>query len=415
MTSGAATEAGLEAAVERYYDLDPALVQDPYPLFHRLQDEAPVLILRSMATLTRYADIEATIRDLDTFISRPSGASRVEAAAARVDGDTARMLRENVAFMALWLSISDPPAHTRIRGLAHRAFTPRRVAEMRSSVERITGELLDRCAEMGTVELIDDFAYQLPLYVIGDMLGAPAADRLLIRDWSNTLSDFVGAEYRGIAEAHRAIAEFREYLHGLYEHRRHHPADDLLTAFIEAEEDGHRLTPDELDATMVQLLFAGHETTTNLIGNGLHALLIHPDQMALLRSDPGLIGNAVEECLRWNTSSQVLHRQASRDSELHGVTIPRGMTLRLFLGAANRDPRRYADADAFDITRRGIRHLGFGIGPHYCLGQALARMETAIALGTLLRRFPVIEPAGPLRFRSNLQLRGLDGLPLRLA
>jgi cytochrome P450 len=414
MATAAATPQDLVEEVGRYFDLVPEVVQDPYPLFHRMQREAPVLIFRSMATLTRYADIEAVIRDLDTYRSQPVGASRVETTAARLDEREAAMLRENVAFMGQWLSVTDPPVHTRIRGLAHRAFTPRQVAELMEQVRLVTDQLLDAAAEKETVELIDDFAYRLPIAVIGAMLGVPPEDARLIRNLSNTLGDFVGAEYRGIEAANVAIKEFRAYLHDLYEKRRRSPGSDLLTAFIQAEEDGRRLTRDELDATMVQLLFAGHETTTNLIANGLWALLKHPDQLAKLREQPELVGNAVEEFLRWNTSSQVLHRQASRDSEIAGRGVPKGMTLRLFLGAANRDPEQFDDPDRFDITRADLKHLGFGIGPHYCLGQALARLETAVAVGTIVRRFPVIELAGPARWRRNLQLRGLEQLPLRL-
>ena len=414
MASVSAPPQDLVDQVGRYFDLEPEVVQDPYPLFHRMQREAPVLLFRSMATLTRYADIEAVIRDLGTYRSQPVGASRVEAAAAKLDAREAGLLRENVAFMGQWLSITDPPVHTRIRGLAHLAFTPRHVAELGEQVRRITDELLDAAAEKGTIELIDDFAYRLPIAVIGAMLGVPQEDARLIRNLSNTLGDFVGAEYRGIEATNLAIKEFRAYLHDLYAIRRSSPGSDLLTAFMEAEEDGSRLTRDELDATMVQLLFAGHETTTNLIANGLWALLKHPDQLAKLRAQPDLIGNAVEEFLRWNTSSQVLHRTASRDSEIAGVTVPRGMTLRLLLGAANRDPGQYVDPDRFDITRADLKHLGFGIGPHYCLGQALARLETAVAVGGIVRRFPIIEFAGPAPWRRNLQLRGLEQLPLRL-
>ena len=413
-TAASAPPQDLVEQVGRYFDLEPAVVQDPYPLFHRMQREAPVLLFRSMATLTRYADVEMVVRDLETYRSQPVGASRVEAAAAKLDAREAGMLRENVAFMGQWLSVSDPPVHTRIRGLSHRAFTPRHVAELGEQVRRITDELLDAAAEKETVELIDDFAYRLPISVIGAMLGVPQDDARLIRNLSNTLGDFVGAEYRGIEATNLAIKEFRGYLHDLYKLRRANPGLDLLTSFMEAEEAGQRLTRDELDATMVQLLFAGHETTTNLIANGLWALLTHPDQLALLREQPELIGSAVEEFLRWNTSSQVLHRQASRDSEIARVTIPKGMTLRLFLGAANRDPERYEDADRFDITRTDLKHLGFGIGPHYCLGQALARLETAVAVGSIVRRFPTIEFAGPAPWRRNLQLRGLEQLPLRL-
>jgi cytochrome P450 len=288
------------------------------------------------------------------------------------------------------------------------------VSELSGQVHKITDQLLDAAAEKETVELIDDFAYRLPIAVIGAMLGVPQEDAQMIRNLSNTLGDFVGAEYRGIEAANRAIKDFRAYLHDLYKERRAKRGDDLLAALIEAEEDGQRLTRDELDATVVQLLFAGHETTTNLIANGLWALLKHPEQLVRLRAKPELIGNAVEEFVRWNTSSQVLHRTVGSDSEIAGVKVPRGMTLRLFLGAAGRDPERYPDADRLDIEREDVKHLGFGIGPHYCLGQSLARMEAAVAVGTIVRRFPVIELAGPTRWRTNLQLRGLEALPLRL-
>ena len=351
---------------------------------------------------------------MDAYRSQPVGASRVEAAAARLDERQAALLRENVEFMGQWLSITDPPVHTRIRGLAHLAFTPRRVSELADRVQTITDRLLDAAAEKETVELIDDFAYRLPISVIGAMLGVPKEDAPMIRNLSNTLGEFVGAEYRGIEAANRAIKDFRAYLHGLYQVRRAKPGDDLLAALMEAEENGQRLTRDELDATVVQLLFAGHETTTNLIANGLWALLEHPDQMDRLRAKPELIGNAVEEFVRWNTSSQVLHRAAVRDSEIAGVKVPQGMTLRLFLGAAGRDPDRYPEPDRFDIEREDVKHLGFGIGPHYCLGQSLARLEAAVAVGTIVRRFRVIEFAGPTRWRPNLQLRGLEALPLWL-
>lgn len=408
------TQPDLAVEVDAFFDLRDDLVQDPYPLFHRLQRESPVHLQRSFATVTRWAEAEAVIRDMATYSNNRGRGTRVESVAGSLPAGEREDFLEISAFLDLQLPRADPPVHTRLRSLAHQAFTPRRVAEMRPMVEAIVEELLDAAEARGDLEVIDDLAYQLPLRVIGEMLGAAPEDQGDIRRWSSVQADFIGNGYRNFPEFKVALAEFRAYIRRLIAERRRTRHTDLLAALLEVEENGDRLSPDELEATFVVLLFAGHETTTNLIGNLTHALLTHPDQLALLRSDPGLVGNAVEEILRWNTSSQVIHRLTTRPAELAGVRLEADQTVRLVLSAANRDPERFADPDRFDITREEIRHLGFGIGPHYCLGQALARMETAIAVGRLFERFPRVQLAGEARFRPNLMLRGLKALPLRV-
>jgi cytochrome P450 len=400
--------------VDAYFALRDDLVQDPYPLFARLRAEAPVLLWKSFAIVTSWAHVEAAIRDMETYSSSRGQGSRVEAVAAGMDPETAAAFRADSAFMDLQLPRADPPLHTRLRSLAHRAFTPRRIVDMQPLVESIVDELLDSAAERGELEVIDDFAYQLPLRVIGQMLGAEPGDQPDIRRWSAAQADFVGNGYRNFENFHRNLHEFRAYIRRLTAERRRTRHTDLLAALLEAEEGGDRLSPEELEATFVVLLFAGHETTTNLIGNLIHALLTQPDQLARLREDPALIGNAVEETLRWNTSSQVVHRLTTRAAELGGVAIPKGETVRLVLGAANRDTDRFQDPERFDIARPDVRHLGFGIGPHYCLGQALARLEAQVAVGRLFDRFPAVRLAQEARFRPNLMLRGLERLQLRL-
>jgi cytochrome P450 len=406
------TQPALLSEVDAFYAHRDDLIQDPYPLFRRMRSEASVLAWGSLVIVTSWAETETVIRDMQAYSNSRGRGSRVDAVADTMEPELAAAFRADQAFLDLQLPRADPPLHTRLRSLAHQAFTPRRVAEMRPMIERIVDELLDAAAARGGLEVIDDLAYQLPLRVIGDMLGAAPKDQLDIRRWSAAQADFIGNGYRNFAEFHRNLEEFRAYIRRLIVERRSTRHTDLLAALLEVEEDGDRLTPEELEATFVVLLFAGHETTTNLIGNLIHALLTQPDQLARLRSEPGLIGNAVEEILRWNTSSQVIHRLTTRPTELAGVSVPEGQTVRLELGAANRDPDHFDDPDSFDIARPDIRHLGFGIGPHYCLGQALARMETQVAVGRLCERFPRLELAGEARFRPNLMLRGLVRLPI---
>jgi cytochrome P450 len=396
-------------------DLDQDMLDDPYPLYHRLQEEAPVLLHRSMAIVTRHRDVETVVRDMDSYSNRRDQGSRIEVALAAMEPARAQRTRENLVYFGLWLSSTDPPVHTRIRTLAHRAFTPRHIARMQELMLSTTDELIDSgTAADGTLEVIDGLAYELPLFIIGSMLGAPSEDRQLIRRWSKAIAAGSSTDQLYSDEGLQAFEDFRAYIKELIAVRRANRHTDLLADLMDAREDGDHLTQDELIATFMQLLWAGHETTTNLIGNLLHALLDNPDQRLLIREDPSRIGLAVEEILRYDTSVQTIHRVPLEDVVIGGVPVPAGCTVRLVLGAAGRDPERYADPDRFDILREGPNHLGFGVGPHFCLGTSLARQETATAIGRLLERFPDLEVAEPIHIGPHATLRGPGRLRVAL-
>jgi cytochrome P450 len=411
MTAGTA---GLVEEVDSLYALTPEVLADPYPVYHRMRAEAPVLIHAGVAAVTRYADVEAIMRNLDDYSNGRGKGSRTEIVAGRLPAAQAARMQAALDFMDHWVVRLDPPDHTRVRALAHRAFTPRRVAEMTRLVQTIADELLDQAAEKGDFDLIDDYAYQLPLFVIGDMLGVPREDRKLIRRWSEVIATFTGTEYSNIDEMHQTVGDFRAYLHDMIVERRRTRQTDLLAALLEPDEAGDRLSREELEGMFMVLLFAGHETTTNLIGNSIHALLRQPDKLRELLDDLFLVPLATEEFLRYETPVHAVHRTARATTTVSGTTIPEGTTIRLLMGAANRDPDRFAEPDRLDL-HRDPRHLAFGIGPHFCLGQALTRLEGPIAIESLLRRFPGIEPAGPMRWRRNLTLHGLEIFPVRVA
>jgi cytochrome P450 len=309
----------------------------------------------------------------------------------------------------------DPPDHTRLRRLVSKAFTPRMVELLRPRVQAIADALLDAVADRGEMDLIDDYAFPLPITVIAEMLGVPPADRDQFRAWSDTLVAAVPPMPAG-PEATEAAEGLRRYLEALFEERRRAPAEDLSTGLLQAEEAGDRLSKEELQGMMYLLLVAGYETTANLIGSGVLALLQHPDQLAALRGDPALLPSAVEELLRFcaPVATSTL-RYAADDVALGGVVIPKGDMVLVVITAANRDPVRFPFPDALDITRADNKHLAFGHGIHYCLGAPLARLEGEIALGTLLRRMPDLRLSvapGALTWRPSLVLRGLTKLPV---
>lgn len=309
----------------------------------------------------------------------------------------------------------DPPDHTRVRRLLSAAFTPRRIAEMRPRIQRIVDELLDDMMCAGPpFDLFDGFAYALPLTVMGELLGMPYSDNELYQRW---LRIFLAPGDRPVGELAQAFAEQRAYVTKLIETKRAHPGDDLLTAMIEAHEDGERLTDDELPANTELLILVGQDTTANLIANSVVTLFRHPDQLELLRLAPELIPNAVEELLRFiPTTIGSPTRVATEDIELGGVTIRAGDAVITVAQAANRDPDVFSNPDRLDVTRM-IKpgHVALGHGMHFCLGAALARMEMAVALGTLLRRFPTLHLAVPdddLRWVPNQILYRLEELPV---
>jgi pimeloyl-[acyl-carrier protein] synthase len=385
--------------------MDPAFVADPYPTYHRLHAEDPVHHSPlGFWVLTRYEDVVAVLRD-------PRFAK--EAIAAVV---AARLGRAPAA--PLSMLDRDPPDHTRLRSLVSKAFTPRVVEALRPHIQKIVDSLLDRVAGANAMDLIEDFAYPLPVIVICEMLGVPFEDHERFKQWgldiargldSILLPPDSDVARRSDAARSALTAYFRE----LIAERRASPRADLLSGLIAAEEVGDRLREDELLATCILLLVAGHETTVNLIGNGTLALLRHRDQLRRLREDPGLIASAVEELLRYDGPVQRTARVSGEDVAIAGRTIAKGELVMPFIGAADRDPAQFPDPDRLDIARTDNRHIAFGWGIHFCLGAPLARLEGQIALNTLVRRLPKLALATDKpEYRESLTLRGLSTLPV---
>jgi len=312
----------------------------------------------------------------------------------------------------------DPPDHTRLRGLVSKAFTPKALESLRPRIQQIVDGLLDQIERRGEMDLIEEFAYPLPVIVICEMLGVPVEDHERFKHWGLDIARGLDAIMlppdsevgKRSVSGRRALAE---YFRALIAERRAAPRDDMLSALIAAEEAGDKLSEEELLASCILLLVAGHETTVNLIGNGTLALLKHPEQLRRLRENPGLIGSAVEELLRYDGPVQRTARIPSEDLVIGGKTIPKGEMVMPFLGAANRDPAQFPDPDRLDITRTDNRHIAFGMGIHFCLGAPLARMEGQIAISTLLRRLPKLALASQRpEHRQSLTLRGLVSLPV---
>jgi cytochrome P450 len=390
----------------------PEFRENPYPFYHRLRSADPVhwSEFAGRWILTRYSDCVGVLRDSVRFSADPntwSGFSEFLAA----QGGPGPM----VQMQTKWMLLKDPPDHTRLRTLVTKAFTPRVAEGMRPRVQAIVDSLLDEAQSGGSMDLIAALAFPLPTIVICEMLGVPAADREQFQGWARdlarSLDPIITPEI--IAAADQATLAFLDYFRLLVAKRRQDPQNDLLSGLIAAEEQGDRLSEDELLATAILLLGAGHETTMNLIGNGTLALLRNPDQLEKLKSDPTLIPSAVEELLRYDGSVQMTARTALVDVELGGKVIHKGVQAITVLGAANRDPEQFPDPDRLDITRQDNRHIVFGYGIHHCLGAPLARVEGQVAIATLLRRMPNLRLTGePLEWRETVTLRGLKALPV---
>jgi cytochrome P450 len=386
----------------------PEFVADPYPTYRRLREEDPVhQSPLGFWVLTRYEDVVASLRD-PRMVKEPIAAF----VAARFG------LAAPPTGMGLSMLDRDPPDHTRLRGLVSKAFTPRVIERLRPHIQQIVDGLLDRVEGDRSMDLIEQFAYPLPVIVICEMLGVLVADHERFKGWGLDIARGLDAIMlppdSPVAErsvlARRALAE---YFRGLIAERRAAPRDDMLSSLIAAEEAGDKLSEDELLATCILLLVAGHETTVNLIGNGSLALLRHPDQMRRLREDPGLIVTAVEELLRFDGPVQRTARIPSEDVTIGGKTIGKGEMVMPFIGAADRDPAQFPDPDRLDIGRQDNRHIAFGWGIHFCIGAPLARIEGQIAINTLLKRMPklALATAEP-EHRQSLTLRGLTSLPV---
>jgi len=383
----------------------PEVHDDPYPLYHRLRAHDPVH--RSPLgfwVLTRYADVAALLRD-PRMSSDPRNASRLRELQAALPDE---------GWEAPSMLFLDPPDHTRLRKLVNKAFTPNAVERLRPRVDRLVAGVLDRAGAAGGMDLVAELAYPLPITIICELFGVPDADRAQFRVWSSELVhllDPVLAE-DVMERAVHARQHLRGYVAGLIAERRARPGADLLSGLIAAEDDGGRLSGDELVSMCLLLLIAGHETTVNLIANGSLALLRAPDQWARLVAEPALVDNAVEELLRYDSPVQLTSRTALADLDLEGRAVRRGEELILVLGAANRDPAQFPHPDRLDLERAGIRHLAFGGGAHFCLGAPLARLEARSALTALAARVPRLRLAGDPRRRDTITLRGLRSLPV---
>ena len=391
--------------------LDPEFIRNPYPHYERMRSTDPVhLTPLGVYVASRHAEVSLVVRD------KRFGKDYVERTMRRYGP---KIMDEPVfRSMSHWMLQQDPPDHTRLRGLVVKAFTARRVEDMRPRIQQIVDETLDRIIPQGRMDLIEDFAFRLPVTIICDMLGIPEEHREVFytnsRDGGRLL-DPVPLSPDEIKQGNTSNAMAAMYFQQMFELRRKTPGDDLITQLVQAEEDGHKLSNEELTANIILLFGAGHETTVNLIGNGLLALHRNPDQLALLKARPELITNAIEEFLRYDSSVQLTGRVALEDIEdLGGKRIPKGESVLCLLGAANHDPAVYPDhPERLDITRPNVRPLSFGGGIHFCLGAQLARIEAEVAISTLLRRIPDLrlEDAVNPEWRPTFVLRGLKRLP----
>lgn len=414
MTASPSTPQGDSPTAIEFDFEDPEFQADPYPIYAALREHEPVSHRVKDGFhnywVTRHEDVVSVLRD-ERFTSFGIP-SELEAEGIP---ETFRRLGQVLKHMMLRIDGKD---HARLRGLVNKAFTPRMVARLEPRIEALSSALLDEVVSRGDgcVDLIRDFATPLPVIVIAELLGVPGEEQPRFKRWSDEIAVVLDGSVRtaGLPRAAQSAWDLAEYLRRVVAQRRREPRDDLLSAMAAARDERGALSDDELISNAILLLLAGHETTTNLIGNGALALLRNPDQLALLRDEPGLAEGAVEEALRYDSPVQLTARVPAIPVAVRGVTIPPDAEATLLLGAANRDPAVFSDPDDFDIRREGGRHLSFGFGSHFCLGASLARLEGMVAFRQLASRFPRLELADPdPPRRAGLVLRGLASLPAR--
>lgn len=404
-----ASKAAVDPSLSLYHLLDPAVLADPYPLYARLREEAPVAWDPYLHCwiVTRYDDVMTVLKEFSADrtpspeFMRQLGLGEIEPLAA---------------VMARQMLFLDAPAHTHLRKLCSTAFTPRRVEVLEDEIARIADELIDRVAARGTMDVVKDFAEPLPAIVTAHLLGMPREDHQQLKAWSADFAEMLGNFQHnpgGVLRVLKSLSDMTSYFRGAI-HEEHRPlADGLVKSLIEAEVDGERLSEDEVIANIVVTMVGGQETTTNLIGNGMLTLLRHPAKMAELKARPEIMDSAVEELLRYETPSQHTGRICHADTLLGGHVIPKGAAVMAVMAAANRDPRRFDAPDELNFERQNNRHLAFGWAAHFCFGAPLARMEGRIAFRSLLDRLPGLALTGEkLAWRENLGLRGLLSLPV---
>lgn len=392
----------------------PAMLSDPFPAYTRLRTEAPVAWSERWQAwvISRHADAQASLRDKEN-LSNENRQALLFAGLSPEQQEDLRPLRHY--FAQKDVIGSDPPDHTRMRDLVQKAFTPRMIASLQPRIVRLAEELVAAGAAQGRFDFVAEVAHPLPVVLIAELLGAPPEDRPLFKRWSADILAFQGSgrtEYRTALVSQRSLTEMFGYMTRLIEERRREPRDDLISALALAEDQGQRLSRDELLATCNTLLTAGHETTTNLIGNLVRELLLEPERWALVRGEPALAANAIEESLRFDAPKQRNFRRIKRTHEFNGVTLREGQMVFQLIGSANRDPAQFADPDRFDLRRANAStHLSFGAGIHFCLGAPLARAEAAAVLDQLARQLPQARLASrDFTWQQRVQFRGPETL-----
>ncbi|HET9017513.1 MAG TPA: cytochrome P450 [Thermomicrobiaceae bacterium] len=384
--------------------------RDPYPGYRRIREEAPVYWDGRKWTLTRYDDVLAALSDPRWSVEQGGFAP----APGDGEGDDHDALNRTLRDMML---LADPPRHTRLRGLVAQAFSARAIRRMAEEIARQVDEMLVEVKPRGRMDVIADLGNPLPGRVIAAMLGVPASDQEQLKRWATGIAFALDSTGSRDAEERRrqgrqVVVELAAYLREIIAARRRAPRDDLITALVQARDRDDRLTEDEVVSTVILLLFAGNETTTNLIGNGVLTLLRHPDALARLRADPGLLRTAVEEVLRFESPVQYTSRVALAPTAVGGKRIEPGQTGVFVVGAANRDPAQFADPDTFDVARAPNHHLGFGHGTHFCLGAPLARLQGQLAIGAVARLAGLEPTGGEVEWRETAGFRGLTALPI---
>jgi cytochrome P450 len=394
------------------YDLLSTKVQaDPYPVYRAMRAKDPVhwSELARAWFLTRYAEVASVLKD-NRFSVEGTQQKSNERMGYKLD-EASPLRRINKR----WMLFVDPPDHTRLRGLVNRAFTPKAVEGLRPKIQELVDGLIDQVQDRGRMDIVHDIGDPLPAKVLAYLLGLPAEDSAVLKPWADVvgmgIDPILAPEV--VARINRVILEAGEYFERHIEQRRKNPTDDLLSTLISVEEQGEKLSSDELLSLLFLFLAAGTETTTNLTCNGLYTILRHPDQLERLRKDPSLIETAIEEFLRYETPVQVTGRVAMEDVEVGGKMIRKGQPVGLLLGAANRDPDQFRDPDRLDIGRTPNRHDAFSFGIHFCVGAPLGRAEAAIAIGTVLRRLPGLKLQSETpHWRPTMNNRGLQTLPV---